>query len=229
MVTLLLEQGNRQDWCCLSTDTKPTVGVKNGALMTEIDGGATYRFNEESLGWIESTQTKFLRSIAVDISGCPDQFIGFEPDFTGIAVTATYSDTTTADVTDYADIYAPDEWVVAENTVLVRYNDGEMVVEKDVTVTAAAQALASVAVKTAPDKLEYEAGAKFKPAGLVVTATYNNGNTEDIAYPDDALTFSPDTNTALTAEDTAVTITLTIDEVAKTATQAITVSEPAEE
>lgn len=64
MVTLLEEKGNFQRWICLSTDTKPTEGVKNGAEITEIDGGAKSIFNEDAGGWISTSQTAFLRTEA---------------------------------------------------------------------------------------------------------------------------------------------------------------------
>ena len=37
----------------LSTDTKPTEGVRNGSTFREMDTKKTYKFNEESSQWIE--------------------------------------------------------------------------------------------------------------------------------------------------------------------------------
>lgn len=83
------------------------------------------------------------------------------------------------------------------------------------------KAVTSIAVKTAPTKVAYTEGDKFAPAGLVITATYNIGEPEDVAYVgnESKFSFEPSLSTALTAENTSVTITYG----GKTATQAISV------
>lgn len=77
--------------------------------------------------------------------------------------------------------------------------------------------LTGIAITTPPTKTAYKVGETFDPAGMVVTATYSNGAT--LTSP--SYTFSP--AGALTAGDTAITITYTEGGVTKTATQAITV------
>lgn len=77
--------------------------------------------------------------------------------------------------------------------------------------------LTGIAITTPPTKTTYNAGETFDSAGMVVTATYSNGAT--LTSP--SYTFSP--AGALTAGDTAITITYTENGVTKTATQAITV------
>lgn len=77
--------------------------------------------------------------------------------------------------------------------------------------------LTDIAITTPPTKTAYKAGETFDPAGMVVMATYSNGAT--LTNP--SYTFSP--AGALTAGDTAITITYTEGGVTKTATQAITV------
>lgn len=83
--------------------------------------------------------------------------------------------------------------------------------------TAVGIKLTGIAVTTPPKKTAYKAGETFDPAGMVVTATYSNGAT--LTSP--SYTYSP--AGALTADDTAVTITYTVGGVTKTATQAISV------
>ena len=77
-----------------------------------------------------------------------------------------------------------------------------------VTVNPSSVTLSSIAVKTAPSKTTYLEGDTFNPAGLVITATYSNSSTVDIAYAQHAadFTFSPSTSTALTPSNTSVTI-----------------------
>jgi hypothetical protein len=77
--------------------------------------------------------------------------------------------------------------------------------------------LTGIAITTPPTKTAYKAGETFDPAGMVVIATYSNG--AKLMNP--SYTFAP--AGALTASDTAITITYTEGGVTKTATQAITV------
>ena len=69
--------------------------------------------------------------------------------------------------------------------------------------------LSSIAVKTAPTKTTgYFEGQYFDPTGLVITGTYSDESTEDIAYADHSsdFTFTPSISTALSTSDTSVTI-----------------------
>lgn len=38
---------------CLSTDAKPNAGIATGSIMTEVDTGTVYFFDEVSGEWIE--------------------------------------------------------------------------------------------------------------------------------------------------------------------------------
>lgn len=78
--------------------------------------------------------------------------------------------------------------------------------------------LTGIAITTPPTKTAYKVGETFDPDGMVVTATYSNG--AKLTSP--SYTFSP--AGALTAGDTAITITYTEGGVTKTATQAITIT-----
>ena len=91
--------------------------------------------------------------------------------------------------------------------------------------------LSSIAVKTAPNKVVYEEGENFDPAGLVITATYYHvygekpDKTVDVAYSSlnaNDFTFSPTTSTALTTSNNEVSITWHD----KTTSQPITVNAP---
>ena len=80
----------------------------------------------------------------------------------------------------------------------------------------------SIAVKTAPTTTTYYVGDTFDPAGLVITATYDDASTEDIAYVgnESKFTFDPALNVALQTSNKSVSITYG----EKSTTQAITVS-----
>ena len=65
-----------------------------------------------------------------------------------------------------------------------------------------------IAVHTPPAKTVYTAGERFDPTGLVLTVTYDNGETKDVAYTAanaSEFAFSPDGALALT--DNSVTVT----------------------
>lgn len=76
----------------------------------------------------------------------------------------------------------------------------------------------SVAVTHAPTKTAYNVGETFDPTGLVVTATYADGTTEDVT---DGCTFSP---TVMAANTTAVTVSYSEGGVTKTTTTPVTVT-----
>lgn len=92
----------------------------------------------------------------------------------------------------------------------------------DYCTTVTTKTLTSIAVKTAPTKVIYTEDEMFDPAGLVITATYDDESAEDIAYASDpsAFSFDPSLTTALTPGNQSVTITYE----EKQTTQAITVN-----
>jgi hypothetical protein len=38
---------------CLSSDTKPTSGIANGSILTEMNTGKVFLFNEAGKAWVE--------------------------------------------------------------------------------------------------------------------------------------------------------------------------------
>lgn len=38
---------------CLSSDTKPTAGIANGSILTEMNTGKIYMYNEAGKAWVE--------------------------------------------------------------------------------------------------------------------------------------------------------------------------------
>ncbi|MGN0699674.1 MAG: bacterial Ig-like domain-containing protein, partial [Oscillospiraceae bacterium] len=130
----------------------------------------------------------------------------FDP--TGLVITLTYNNGKTEDVA-YSDstkdgfTFAPKTLAVGDKNVTITYG-GKSTKQ---AITVADKQLSSIAVKTAPRKTNYIDGEKFDPTGLVITLTYNNGKTEDVAYCDstkDGFTFAPET---LAVGDKEVTIT----------------------
>lgn len=79
-------------------------------------------------------------------------------------------------------------------------------------------ALESIAVTTQPTTTTYTEGETFKTDGMVVTATYANGYTQDVTD----YTYSP--NAALTTTDNTITISYNEGDVIKTTTINITIN-----
>lgn len=104
----------------------------------------------------------------------------------------------------------------------IQENDTSASYISEFKITYTPKTLSSIAVKTAPTKTTYEAGETFDPTGLVITKTFSDSTTQDVAYSDSAslFTFNPTTSTALTTSDVSVTITVG----GKSCSQAITVS-----
>lgn len=78
--------------------------------------------------------------------------------------------------------------------------------------------LVSIAVTTNPNKLDYNVGETFDSTGMVVTATYSDSHQEAVS----GYTYSP--TTALTEQDTTITITYVESDVTAETTLTITVT-----
>lgn len=156
----------------------------------------------------------------------------FDP--TGMVVTAHYVDaddnTHTKDVViANGDLTFDPATNLEAGTTSVTISYGGKETTQEITVSAAKiWDLQSIAVSTAPDKTTYTEGDFFDPAGLVVTATFeergNTSNTKNVVVDNDDLVFSPSTSTALMTSDVSVTISYTVSGITKTTTQAITVN-----
>ncbi len=104
----------------------------------------------------------------------------------------------------------------------IQENDSSASYISEFKITYIPKAISSIAVKTAPTKTTYNVGDYFDPSGLIITATYSDNSTKDIAYSSTAgFTFTPSLETALQGSDTSVTITYG----GKSCSQAISVKE----
>ena len=86
---------------------------------------------------------------------------------------------------------------------------------------AAKKELQSVTISQAPAKVAYTAGEVFDPAGMVVTAGWNDGTQEDVTG---AAAYSQE---PLQAGTESIAVSYTYEETTKSAEQAITVTDPA--
>ena len=131
-------------------------------------------------------------------------------DKTGMVIEATYKDGSTKTISDYT---IEDGNNVKSNQTKVTISYGEKIVEQSITVTP--NPLVEITVTKAPDKTKYVIGQNFDKTGMVVTGTYQDGDTNEI------IDYTIENGTALSKGQTSVTIKYE----EKTTTQAITVEE----
>lgn len=204
----------------LSTDTKPK--TSNGSTFKEIDTGASFIYNGEEHDWIGEA-TKYLKSIAITTAPTKTTYLeGDEPDLTGIAVTATYTDDSTASISA-DDISVVDEHAltVDDDSITIKYKENGIgrTAEQAITVT---HKLVSISFTTAPTKVEYVEDETLDLTGAVVTAVYSDSETADVTAD---CTFTPANGATLTTDDTAVTASYTESGVTKTGEIEIAVTE----
>lgn len=103
------------------------------------------------------------------------------------------------------------EWSIQKNTSSANFG-GYKNTQNDITLiqvgSCVAKQLSSIAVKTNPTKTSYMIGETFDAAGLVITATYDDPSTEDVAYTgnEDKFSFSG-FNSASAAASQEITVT----------------------
>ena len=126
-------------------------------------------------------------------------------DKAGMKVTATYSDGTTKEVTDYT--YTPaGELKTTDTAITVSYKEGEKTVETTHTIAVKAKepevekTLSKIEITTAPTKTTYTEGEKFDKSGMKVIATYSDGTTKEVTD----YTYTPAGE--LKTTDTAITV-----------------------
>ena len=134
----------------------------------------------------------------------------------GMVVTAYYTDDTSRAVTGYT--YSPTGALAMNNTTItISYTEGSVTKQTTQAITVA-KVLDSIEITTPPTKTAYFSGETFNPAGMVVTAHYNDGSSAAVS----GYTYSP--NGALAAGNNTITVSYSEGGVTKTDTQAITVT-----
>ncbi len=155
-----------------------------------------------------------LTEISVTVQ--PDKvvyWVGETLDTTGLVLTATYNDGTTAAITDGFTVSGFDSAIAGNQSITVTYE------EKTTTFTVIVNqpVITDLLIKTNPDKLVYWVGETLDTTGLVLTATYSDGNDEIVTEG-----FTVSGFDSSTAGDQIVTVTYED----KTAIFIVTVNEP---
>ena len=145
----------------LSTDTKPTTTVANGSDFYEIDTGEKYYFNGETKAWVQ-VSTKYLKSIAVS-GATASYYAGQSFSTTGMTVTATYTDNSTAEISEGYTITPSGALTIKDTKVTITYTENGIARSKDVAITVTRN---SLTVPSQSGTLTY--------TGSEQTATFSN-------------------------------------------------------
>ena len=158
-----------------------------------------------------------LQSIAVTTPPAKTSYLSGENfDPAGMVVTATYSNGAKLAATGYA-VEPSGPLSDGMTSVTIRYTEGGRSVTTTQAVTVIPK-LVSIAVTTPPTKTAYRYGEAFSAAGMVVTATYTDGNSAAVT----GYTTSPASFTSL--GDQSVTVKYTENGVSVAVTTPVTVS-----
>lgn len=147
-------------------------------------------------------------------------------DLTGIVVTATFSDGSTKDITSECTFSPASGTVIYENTAKITANwtwEDTIAYSAKQPITVK-RVLTGISITTAPTKKNYVKGESLDLSGMVVTATFNSGATEEVTS---LCTSSPAGGTVLTTTGSKpVTVSYKENGVTKTATFSISVTTP---
>lgn len=182
-----------------------SLGGQSASQIVEVKGGILYEVD-----------LMITSGIAVTTQPTKTTYYIGEPfDSTGMVVTATFADNTTANVTADCE-FSPQTMAEGTQSVTVTYE--RVGIQKNTSVTVSVRVLDHIAVTTGPIKTNYKHGETFNPAGMVVTAYYNDSQSRAVSN----YTYSP--TGGLSAGTTSITISYSEGSVTKTTTQAITVT-----
>ena len=161
--------------------------------------------------------TRTLASIAVTTN--PTRMVyeaGEYFDRSGMVVTATYEDGTSAVVENYT--VTPAILTKSTTSVTITYRENGLGKSTDLEISVK-NILKNIVITNPPDKTAYSIGDTFDTASMIVKAQYSDGSSKTIS----SYTYSPQTITS--NDDTEITISYTEDNITETAIQDITVGE----
>lgn len=174
-------------------------------VVTYEEGGITKTASQS----ITVNPAASLASIAVTTQPTKTVYtVGDTFDKAGMVVTATYSDSTSRPVTIYT--WAPTGALALTDTaVTISYTENSVTKTAEVPVTVKNAAVTSLEITALPTKLTYNLGDEFDPAGLAVSAVYNNGTKTPLSLDDCVV----EPSGKLGVNDTAVKVSYTADDV----------------
>ncbi len=186
------------------SNKKVTVSYTNAGITKTVDQPITV--NPKKLSAIAITTDPIKKSYVEGTS--------FDPE--GMIITATYDNGKSETVTGYT-IEPSRELETTDMNVTISYTVDGVTMTADQTILVTEKALTGIEITKAPTKTIYIEGNKFDPAGMVVTASYNNGKSEAVT----GYTVASD---GLAISDTKVVVSYNRKGIVETAEQPITVN-----
>lgn len=185
---------NASDYSYTISDDSIISFDKEASKVTALKAGNANLVFTAQAGYTSATVTVSITVVAktavlkgISVTTNPTKmsyYVGDAFDKSGMAVTATYDDGSTAIITDYT--YSPSTLSnVGSETITISYGgkSTELVVE------VIALVITGIEIETQPSKLSYLVNESVDLTGLVIKATYNSGATELITS---GYTYSPE-------------------------------------
>ena len=200
--------------------------IESGGPLIPADKFLNIRYTAE--GVTKSTtleisvlKEKYLTTLEVTTEPTKLEYAEGETfDPAGMVVKAIYSDDSVKEVTNY--VYEPNaELTKNDELITISYTEDNTTVKTAllIKVKGEEKPLKEITITTPPIQTEYKSGENFSPAGMVVTAVYEDESSKAVT----GYTWTPAGK--LSEDDKTVTISYTEGEVTKTAEVAITVKE----
>lgn len=168
--------------------------------------------------YVENASSSLISSIAVTTNPTKTTYARGETlDLTGMVVTATYQDSSTAVITDYAASPSNGSYLMDSGTKAITITASGKTASFNVTVSDSD--VVSISVDASQAKKTYYVGDAFSNASLGVTATFANGNVAPV--PSSGYTTDPLNGATLSTASASKTVIVTYG--GKTATYSIEV------
>lgn len=150
------------------------------STATKVTLTYTYRGVEKTADvaiTVNEIEAELASIVIVNQPNKTEYNVGETFDKTGLTVKAVLDNGVELDVQKFT--CSPEEPLAYGDKVTVSYTRGEVTKTVEVNITVY-RVLASIAVTTQPTKTTYTEDESFDPAGMVVTATYTDGHTEEV-------------------------------------------------
>ncbi len=137
----------------------------------------TVNYGGKNVTFTITVQDKKVKKLTVIPPTKMEYLVGEALDTTGMVVTASYADNSTADVTSSAAVRGYDKTKAKRQTVTISYGgkkDTFSVTVKEKT------GLKSISIDSIPSKTVYYVGDAFDPTGMKVSALYKDGSRDDV-------------------------------------------------
>lgn len=235
-VSILSSAAGKTTYYC-RFGTSEFLSAGSGGTAVNITGGSSYTYSNAvsgatyfsvSLGNANNGQvlaleinydlppTKVLDNIEITSPPSKTSYYSGEAfDSSGLEITANYDDETTAIVTQECS-FTPESLTVETTAVTASYTEAGVTKTASINVTVSARNLESIEVSSNPTKTMYVVGDCFDPSGMVITATYDEGNpvvgyTNYSYSPTGALSVSGSTMITITSlENSLITTSLQV-------------------